>query len=79
MERLDLTPTQVATIAAADHILNAPQEHIALEMEWLNGQGLLDIIDVTIGNLSEIQAVGVGWRVIELTLMRDRVEKGTQL
>lgn len=66
-----MTSTQLATCAAADTVINAPPEHLALEPKAC----LLEIIDVCIAHLSEFHGVGVGWRVIQLTLLRDRVEK----
>lgn len=66
-----MTPTQLATCAAADTVINAPAEHLALEPK----DCLIEIIDVCLEHLSEFHGVGVGWRVIQMTLLRDRVEK----
>lgn len=66
-----MTAEQIATVAAADHILNAPPAWIEAEPP----NCLLEILEVVSENLSRIREVGIGWRVVQLELMKGVVEK----
>lgn len=66
-----MTPTQLETVAVADAVINAPQAHLDAEPR----DCLLEIIDTCIEHLSAIHEVGIGWKVIELEIMKGRIEK----
>lgn len=67
-----MTATQTATVAAADHVINAPREHIALEPP----ECLLEILEVLIEHLTDmLPCIGIGWKVIELEILNGKTEK----
>ncbi len=67
-----LTEAQLNTIGCANHVLNAPAEHIRMEPP----ECLLEIIDQITEDLEAmLPNVGLGWLLIELTLLRDKTEK----
>lgn len=74
LRSIPLTPTQKATVALANHILNAPPEHIAAEPP----ECLVELIDTIIENLNFMD-VGIGWLVIQLNLLRAKVEPKDQM
>jgi hypothetical protein len=65
-----MTATQIATCAAADAILNAPQAHIDADPPAC----LLELVEVCLEHL-DFQEVGIGGRIIDLTLLKDKIEK----
>ncbi len=67
-----MNPTQLATIAAVDHVLAAPKEHIAKEPPLC----LIEILDVLIEHLTALLPhVGLGWSLVELEILKGRAEK----
>ncbi len=67
-----LNQAQLNTIGCANHVLNAPAEHLRMEPPAC----LLEIIDQITEDLEAmLPNVGLGWLLIELTLLRDKTEK----
>lgn len=70
MDIVDPSPTKLATIAAADLVLNAPAEHIEAEPP----ECLLEILEQLTDDLGMIRGVGIGWRIIQLEMMKTRIQ-----
>lgn len=66
-----MTPTQEATVAAADHVLNATVADLAMEPPAC----LREILDVLTEHLTEIHEIGIGWKIIQLEIMKGKLEK----
>jgi hypothetical protein len=66
-----MTATETATVAFADHILAAPQAHLDAEPP----QCLLELLEVALDHLSAIKEVGIGWKCVELEILKGKTEK----
>ena len=67
-----MSPEQEATINAAETILSAPKAHLEIELKEYP-VAFLQILEVLTDHLFGIQAVGVGWRIIQLEIMKEKI------
>jgi hypothetical protein len=69
-----MTTEESNTVYAADSILMANPKHLAMEMRDYPAC-LLELVEVCIEHLTPIRAVGIGGRIIDLEILKKKLQK----
>ena len=66
-----MTGQERATIAAAEHVLKAPEAHIAAEPP----ECLLEILETILKDLRKIKMLGIVHRIVRLEILHEKTRK----